>query len=48
MGEPMRLGRQIAITIGARQSAGEGIGNGRGTVRRFAQEGARGALVKIV
>jgi len=37
----MRLEGKIAIVIGAGQSPGEGIGNGRATVRRFAQEGAR-------
>src|SRR5206468_4609734 len=37
----MRLERKIAVVIGAGQSPGEGIGNGRATVLRFAQEGAR-------
>src|SRR3981081_2160718 len=37
----MRLGGKIAVIIGAGQSPGEGIGNGRATVLRFAQEGAR-------
>ncbi len=37
----MRLGGKIAVVIGAGQSPGEGIGNGRATVLRFAQEGAR-------
>ena len=37
----MRLDGKIAIVIGAGQSPGEGIGNGRATVLRFAQEGAR-------
>ena len=37
----MRLAGKIAIVIGAGQSPGEGIGNGRATVLRFAQEGAR-------
>src|SRR5579859_1312731 len=36
----MRLGGKIAIVIGAGQSPGEGIGNGRATVIRFIQEGA--------
>jgi NAD(P)-dependent dehydrogenase (short-subunit alcohol dehydrogenase family) len=36
----MRLAGKIAIVIGAGQSPGEGIGNGRATVIRFAQEGA--------
>ena len=37
----MRLKEKIAVVIGAGQSPGEGIGNGRATVLRFAQEGAR-------
>src|ERR1700746_3713515 len=37
----MRLKGKTAIVIGAGQSAGEGIGNGRATVLRFAQEGAK-------
>ncbi|MBV8844643.1 MAG: SDR family oxidoreductase [Bryobacterales bacterium] len=37
----MRLQGKIAVVIGAGQSPGEGIGNGRATVLRFAQEGAR-------
>src|SRR5579871_2158344 len=37
----MRLKDKTAIIIGAGQSPGEGIGNGRATVLRFAQEGAR-------
>jgi NAD(P)-dependent dehydrogenase (short-subunit alcohol dehydrogenase family) len=37
----MRLKDKIAVVIGAGQSPGEGIGNGRATVLRFAQEGAR-------
>jgi NAD(P)-dependent dehydrogenase (short-subunit alcohol dehydrogenase family) len=36
----MRLEGKIAVVIGAGQSPGEGIGNGRATVLRFAQEGA--------
>ncbi|MBI1397200.1 MAG: SDR family oxidoreductase [Betaproteobacteria bacterium] len=36
----MRLANKVAVVIGAGQSAGEGIGNGRATVLRFAQEGA--------
>ena len=32
---------KVAIIIGAGQSPGEGIGNGRATAIRFAQEGAR-------
>ncbi|HKF70776.1 MAG TPA: SDR family NAD(P)-dependent oxidoreductase [Stellaceae bacterium] len=37
----MRLAGKIAIVIGAGQSPGEGIGNGRATVIRFVQEGAK-------
>ena len=37
----MRLEGKTAIIIGAGQSPGEGIGNGRATTLRFAQEGAR-------
>jgi NAD(P)-dependent dehydrogenase (short-subunit alcohol dehydrogenase family) len=37
----MRLQGKIAVVVGAGQSPGEGIGNGRATVLRFAQEGAR-------
>src|SRR2546425_2705864 len=37
----MRLQGKIAIVVGAGQSPGEGIGNGRATVLRFAQEGPR-------
>ncbi|HEY1797112.1 MAG TPA: SDR family NAD(P)-dependent oxidoreductase [Stellaceae bacterium] len=36
----MRLKGKIAVVVGAGQSPGEGIGNGRATVLRFAQEGA--------
>ncbi len=36
----MRLRDKIAIVIGAGQSPGEGMGNGRATCLRFAQEGA--------
>lgn len=36
-----RLKDKVAIVIGAGQSPGEGIGNGRATALRFAQEGAR-------
>ena len=39
--EKLRLAGKIAVVIGAGQSPGEGIGNGRATVLRFAQEGAR-------
>jgi len=37
----MRLKDKIAVVIGAGQSPGEGVGNGRATVLRFAQEGAK-------
>ena len=37
----MRLQGKTAIVIGAGQSPGEGMGNGRATVIRFVQEGAR-------
>ena len=37
----MRLKDKVAIVIGAGQSPGEGMGNGRATVLRFAQEGAK-------
>ena len=33
----MRLKHKIAIVVGAGQSPGEGLGNGRATVLRFAQ-----------
>ena len=37
----MRLEGKVAMIVGAGQSPGEGIGNGRATTLRFAQEGAR-------
>ena len=37
----MRLEGKVAVIIGAGQSPGEGLGNGRATAIRFAQEGAR-------
>jgi NAD(P)-dependent dehydrogenase (short-subunit alcohol dehydrogenase family) len=40
-GFAMRLAGKIAIVVGAGQSPGEGLGNGRATVLRFAQEGAK-------
>src|SRR5689334_12845011 len=40
-GQAMRLAGKIAVVVGAGQSPGQGIGNGRATVLRFAQEGAR-------
>src|SRR6516162_10199818 len=36
-----RLAGKIAVVVGAGQSPGEGTGNGRATVLRFAQEGAK-------
>jgi NAD(P)-dependent dehydrogenase (short-subunit alcohol dehydrogenase family) len=41
----MRLKDKIAIVVGAGQSPGEGMGNGRATVLRFAQEGAKVLVV---
>jgi NAD(P)-dependent dehydrogenase (short-subunit alcohol dehydrogenase family) len=37
----MRLQDKIAVVVGAGQSPGEGMGNGRATVLRFVQEGAK-------
>lgn len=37
----MRLKEKTAIVVGAGQSPGEGIGNGRATAQLFAREGAR-------
>src|SRR5260221_12087205 len=37
----MRLKDRIAIVVGAGQSPGEGIGNGRATALTFAQQGAK-------
>jgi NAD(P)-dependent dehydrogenase (short-subunit alcohol dehydrogenase family) len=37
----MRLKDRIAIVVGAGQSPGEGIGNGRATAITFAREGAK-------
>src|SRR6478736_4176795 len=37
----MRLRDKVAIVVGAGQSPGEGMGNGRATVMRFVQEGAK-------
>ena len=37
----MRLKDRIALVVGAGQGPGEGLGNGRATVMRFVQEGAR-------
>jgi NAD(P)-dependent dehydrogenase (short-subunit alcohol dehydrogenase family) len=41
----MRLQDKIAIVVGAGRSPGEGLGNGRARVLRFAQEGAKGLAV---
>src|SRR4249920_730212 len=37
----MRLEGKIAVIVGAGQTPGEGLGNGRATVLRFAREGAK-------
>src|SRR5512146_270010 len=37
----MRLKDKVAVVVGAGQSPGEGMGNGRATVLRFAEEGAK-------
>lgn len=37
----MRLEGKVGVIVGAGQSPGEGVGNGRATCLRFAQEGAR-------
>jgi NAD(P)-dependent dehydrogenase (short-subunit alcohol dehydrogenase family) len=37
----MRLENKVAIVVGAGQSPGEGVGNGRATALTFAREGAR-------
>jgi NAD(P)-dependent dehydrogenase (short-subunit alcohol dehydrogenase family) len=37
----MRLAGKIAVVVGAGQGPGEGMGNGRATVLRFVQEGAK-------
>src|SRR5579875_3283892 len=39
--QAMRLSGKVAFVVGAGQSPGEGIGNGRATTIRFVQEGAR-------
>src|SRR3954452_12795657 len=41
----MRLKDCVAIVVGAGQSPGEGIGNGRATALTFAREGAKGLCV---
>src|ERR1700754_2256355 len=40
-GTDMRLKDRVAIVVGAGQSPGEGIGNGRATALTFAREGAK-------
>ena len=42
----MRLKDKVAVVIGAGQTEGETIGNGRATAIRFAQERARVLLSK--
>ena len=37
----MRIEGKIAVIVGAGQSPGEGMGNGRATALRFAREGAK-------
>ena len=37
----MRLKDRVAIVVGAGQSPGEGMGNGRATALTFAREGAK-------
>src|SRR5215475_1184707 len=37
----MRLKNKVAIVVGAGQSPGEGMGNGRATALTFAREGAK-------
>ena len=41
----MSLSGKVAIVVGAGQTPGETIGNGRATAIRFAKEGARVLLV---
>ena len=36
-----RLEGKVAVVVGAGQSPGEGVGNGRAAAMRFAREGAR-------
>ena len=38
---PKRLEGKVAVVVGAGQSPGEGVGNGRAAAMRFAREGAR-------
>src|SRR5205085_5236617 len=41
----MRLKDKVAIIVGAGQSPGEGMGNGRATALTFAREGAKALCV---
>ena len=43
----MRLKDKIAIVVGAGQSPGEGVGNGRATAQLFAREGATVACIDM-
>jgi NAD(P)-dependent dehydrogenase (short-subunit alcohol dehydrogenase family) len=43
----MRLAEKIAVIVGAGQTPGEGLGNGRATALRFAQEGAKVLAVDL-
>ena len=43
----MRLKDKIAIVVGAGQSPGEGVGNGRATAQLFAREGATVACIDL-
>jgi NAD(P)-dependent dehydrogenase (short-subunit alcohol dehydrogenase family) len=43
----MRLKDKIAIVVGAGQGPGTGMGNGRATVIRFVQEGAKVLCVEL-
>ena len=44
----MRLQGKVAVIIGAGQSPGEGLGNGRATALRFAAEGAQILAIDLV
>ena len=41
------LENKVAVVFGAGQSPGQGVGNGRATVQRFTQEGARVLAVDV-
>ena len=45
MSDSGRLAGKVAVIVGAGQTPGEGLGNGRATALRFAEEGARLVLV---